>query len=331
MARTRHGLAGLLAALLLVAALGLAACGSTGGAGSGTAADAAGGGPADRPVIVATTPILGAIVRDAVGGSAEVRVVMPNGSDPHEWRPSAKDVAEVQSADLVVRNGLGLEQGLQEAVDQARADGVPVFTATDHVAVRGASGSGAHGAGDDHGHAGEGSSGAADPHFWTDPAQVEKVIAALPAAVRAATGADISASAATARRRVAALDAAIAKDFAKIPPTARTVVTGHESLGYLAARYGLALAGAVTPSLSSQGQVSAAHLKELEDAMAASGARVVFTETGLPNSVADAIVAQTGATLVHLGTEALPDDGSYATYIRGLARRISSALAASGG
>lgn len=308
MARMRLALGALFAVLVVVGALGLAACGSTGASGTAASADGGTGGAAERPVIVATTPILGAIVRDAVGDSADVRVLMPNGGDPHEWRPSAKDVAELQSADLVVQNGLGLEQGVQEAIARARDDGVPVFTATDHVAVR-----------------------AGDPHFWTDPSQVATVVAALPAAVRAATGADISASAVSARKRLAALDAEIADDFAKVPEGARNVVTGHESLGYLAARYGLSLIGAVTPSLSSQGQVSAAHLKQLEDAMARAGVRVVFTETGLPNAVADAIVAQAGATLVQLGTEALPDDGTYATYIRELTRRMSSALANAGG
>ncbi|MBU6363919.1 MAG: metal ABC transporter substrate-binding protein [Acidobacteria bacterium] len=310
MVRARLALGALLAVLVVVAALGVAACGSSGASGTGASGTGASadGGARERAVIVATTPILGAIVRDAVGDAADVRVLMPNGGDPHEWRPSAKDVAELQSADLVMQNGLGLEQGLQEAISQARDDGVPVFTATDHVAVR-----------------------PGDPHFWTDPSQVAKVVAALPAAVRAATGADIAAPAAKAGKRLAALDAEIADDFAKVPETARNVVTGHESLGYLAARYGLALTGAVTPSLSSQGQVSAAHLKQLEDAMSRAGVRVVFTETGLPNAVADAIVAQAGATLVQLGTEALPDDGTYATYIRELARRMSSALANTGG
>jgi zinc/manganese transport system substrate-binding protein len=209
---------------------------------------------------------------------------------------------------------------------------VPVFTATDHIAVRKvAEGDDehAHDHGDEQGHGDE--AGAGDPHFWTDPAQVRKVVAALPGAVRRATGADVSAPAKAAAARIAGIDTAIAADFAALPPKARNLVTGHESLGYLADRYDLGLVGAVTPSLSSQGQVSAAHLKELEQAMEKAGVRVVFTETGLPNAVADAIVSETGATLVELGTEAVPGDGTYATYITELARRISSALANTGG
>jgi zinc/manganese transport system substrate-binding protein len=329
MSTSRTALTALAVTVLAAASLVVSACG---GAAETTTARTGATTAASRPVMVATTPLLGAIVRDAVGDGAEVRVVMPNGSDPHEWRPSAKDVTALQSADLVVQNGLGLEQGLEEAVKQARAEGVPVFTATDHIAVRTvAEGDDehAHDHGDEPGHGDE--AGAGDPHFWTDPAQVRKVVAALPGAVRRATGADVSAPAKAAAAQIAALDAAIAADFAALPAKARNLVTGHESLGYLADRYDLGLVGAVTPSLSSQGQVSAAHLKELEDAMEKAGVRVVFTETGLPNAVAEAIVSETGATLVELGTEALPGDGAYATYVTELARRISSALANTGG
>lgn len=323
----RRGLRAAAAAMVLVVPVLVAACGGDGG-------DATTGAAADAPVIVATTPVLGAIVRDAVGDAARVEVAMPNGSDPHEWRPSAKDVATLESADLVVRNGLGLEQGLTEAIDRAREGGTPVFTATDHVDVRtvkDADEDHDH-ADEDHDHADEDHDhGAGDPHFWTDPTQVRSVVAALPAAVKKATGADVTASSAAARKDLTALDAQARAAFAAVPPGDRRLVTGHESLGYLADRYRLDLVGAVTPSLSSEGQVSASHLKELEDAMREAGARVVFTETGTPNAVADAIVAETGATVVQVGTEAMPDDGSYSTYIRELTRRISSALTNSGG
>ena len=105
----------MLAAALAALVLTVAGCGSAGSeAGSGGA------------VIAVTTPILGAVVKDAVGDAATVEVIMPNGADPHEWLPSAKDVARLEGADLIVQNGLGLESGLIRAIAQAREGGVPV-------------------------------------------------------------------------------------------------------------------------------------------------------------------------------------------------------------
>ncbi|MGB1527225.1 MAG: metal ABC transporter solute-binding protein, Zn/Mn family, partial [Miltoncostaeaceae bacterium] len=106
---------------------------------------------------------------------------------------------------------------------------------------------------------------------------------------------------------------------------------GHESLGYLTDRYGLDVVGTVTPSLSSQGQVSAAHLADLERAMEKAGVRVLFTESGVSDALAQAIRDETGATVVELGIETVPSDGSYTTYIEDLSGRISSALTDAGG
>ncbi len=318
MPRYRPGPAISLLAALPVASLMLTACGGSGPAGTTVS------GP---PVIAVTTPILGAVVADAVGDGARVEVVMPNGSDPHEWRPSARDVATLQEADLIIENGLGLEQGLTDAIARAREDGTPVFTATDHVQVRqvGAEES-VGGAGE-----GEGVPGAADPHFWTDPTQMRRVVLALPTAVEAATGADITAPARREAAALAALDGALAARAALVPGGARAFVTGHESLGYLADRYGFRLVGAVTPSVSSQGQVSAAHLTALAARMERAGTRVVFTDTGTPGQVARAVADETGATVIDLPAHALPADGEYATFLDETMRRIAAALAPAGG
>lgn len=312
----------LLLALVLAASVLLVACGG----GSGSSSTSAGAG---RPVIAVTTPMLGAVVADAVGDRAEVAVVMPNGSDPHEWRPSARDVATLQDADLIVENGLGLEQGLTEAVERAREAGVPVFTATDHVRVRHVD----EGAGhvDHPGEADHADEGAADPHFWTDPTQMRAVVRALAPAVEEATGVDVSGPARAEAAALAALDRRLAADAAAIPAGSRTLVTGHESLGYLADRYGLRVVGAVTPSLSSQGQVSAAHLAELSEAMRASGTSVVFAEAGTPEQVAEAVSDETGARLVELPSHALPADGRYSTFLTTTMQRISAALTRAGG
>ncbi|MEY4225231.1 MAG: hypothetical protein RIS33_2165, partial [Actinomycetota bacterium] len=86
-----------------------------------------------RPSVVVTTSILGAVVSDVVGEAAEVTVLVPNGTDPHDWEPSAKDVEAIGQADLVVSNGLDLEEKLVETLESAEADGVRVFHATDHI------------------------------------------------------------------------------------------------------------------------------------------------------------------------------------------------------
>ena len=88
-----------------------------------------------------------------------------------------------------------------------------------------------------------------------------------------------------------------------IPAADRKLVTGHESMGYFADRYGFTLVGALVPSISSQAEASAADLAELTEQIEAVGVSVIFIEIGTQSSVADAIGDETGATVVELPSQ----------------------------
>jgi zinc/manganese transport system substrate-binding protein len=291
---------------------------------------------ASQPTIVVSTPVLGALVSDLVGDAAEVAVVMPNGVDPHDFQPSAKQIASLSDADLIVENGLGLESGLLTAIDNARKDGTPVFTATDHVALR-EGGAHAHGDeehaddehdGDDHAgqdHADDEHAEGDDPHIWMDPLAMRAAMAALAPVIEAELAIEVSDRADALTTRLDDLDARVRETLAAIPDQRRRVVSGHESMGYFADRYDLEIVGVLLPSLTSQAQVSARNLAELRARIQDAGVDVIFDEAGTPSGVADAVARETGARVVQLGTHTLPEDGSYDTFISGIADAIVEA------
>jgi len=304
------------AAALVVLSLALAAgCGS-------------GDDQAEVPTIAVTTPVMGSLVRDLVGDAARVRVVMPNGADPHEYQPSAKDAEALSSAQLVVENGLGLEEGLEDALAGAREDGIPVFTATDHVTLREVGEGEASGAHDGDEEQADREQGSKDPHVWMDPLAMRAVVAALAPVVKQELGVDVSPRAADLGARLETLNAELEDSLAAIPQGRRLLVTGHESMGYFADRYGFALAGALVPSLSSQAQVSAADLSALRDQVRAEGVPAIFNEIGTPDGVAAAVADETGARVVDVPTHTLPDDGSYFTFMREAAAAVADGLGA---
>ena len=103
--------------------------------------------------------------------------------------------------------------------------------------------------------------------------------------------------------------------LAAVPAANRKLVTGHESMGYFADRYGFQLIGALIPSLTTQAGVSAQELPKLADEIAAQNVKAIFTEIGTPTQVADAIGEETGVKVVDLASHNLPDDGTYATFL----------------
>jgi zinc/manganese transport system substrate-binding protein len=271
--------------------------------------------------IVVTYSILGSVVKDLVGDKADVTVSIPNGLDPHEWEPSAKDIEAINKADLVVENGLDLEEGMLKTLEAAKSSGVKFFTASDYITVR---------------HVGPGEGipsgdpdqaiGAADPHLWMDPITMKTVVGALATALSEDLNLDVTSQAQSLESQLDSLNTDVVNIVSTIPEADRKLVTGHESMGYFAQRYGFKLVGVIIPSLSSQAGVSAADLAVLKKAIEDNQVKAIFTELGTSPAVAKAIGDETGVKVVELTSHALPADGSYFTFMRDLATVIADAL-----
>lgn len=285
----------------------------------------------DRPLVVATTAPLGALVHELVGDAATVAVVIPNGADPHDYRPSAKGASLLHRADLIVANGRGLEAGLTGAMADARAAGVPVFTVADHLGAIDRPDDDDHAESphpgenhDDPDHAGHDHADG-DPHIWLDPLAMRAAMAALAPRLESSLGPGVAARAAALDARLSALDRRVRARLSSLDPAQRRIISGHESLGYFARRYDLSVVGVLIPSLSSEAHVSAANLAHLRRVVAQTGVSVIFNEAGTPKGVAATIADATGARVVDLATHTLPGNGSYETFIEGIADAIAAA------
>ncbi|MCE2529774.1 MAG: zinc ABC transporter substrate-binding protein [Acidimicrobiia bacterium] len=80
-----------------------------------------------RLAVIATTTILGDVVANVVGGDVQIDVLLPPGADPHDYQISSSQAAMLYDVDLVVTNGLGLEEGLIDVLEAAEADGVNIL------------------------------------------------------------------------------------------------------------------------------------------------------------------------------------------------------------
>jgi zinc/manganese transport system substrate-binding protein len=270
-----------------------------------------------KKTIVVTYSILGAVVKDLLGDRANVIVSMPNGQDPHEWEPSAKDIEVLTKADLIVQNGLGLEGGMGKALGQAKVAGVKFFTASDHITVRKVGTGEGIPTGDP-----DQAVGAADPHLWTDPVSMKSIVDALAMQIKADLGIDLADRAKDLDTRLDSLNQEVADEVNTLPQNERKLVTGHESMGYFAQRYNFKLVGVIIPSLTSQAEVSASNLAVLKQEIQDNQVKAIFTELGTPKAVSEAIGKETGAKVIELTTHSLPADGSYFTFMRNLAQVI---------
>jgi zinc/manganese transport system substrate-binding protein len=274
-----------------------------------------------KKTIITTYAILETVVKDLVGDDFEVTSSVPNGFDIHGWEPSAKDIEALTKADLIVENGLSLESGMSNALEQARKSGVKIFTASNYIKIRRV--------GD-----GEGvcptdpdqAPGAKDPHFWTDPISMKNMIDALAVQIREQFGIDLSTRAANLGKRLTDLDSEIRNKVSDLPPRKRKLITGHESLGYFAQRYGFKLIGAVIPSVTNEAESSASSLKRLKRLIVQNQMPTIFAETGTPPKTVEALARETGVRTITIATHNLPQNKSYFTFERELSDTIISGL-----
>ena len=272
----------------------------------------------DRPLVVVTTNILGDVVGELVGDQAEVMTLMPPDADPHSFEISARQAARITGAQLLVSNGLGLEEGLTQHLETASDEGVPIVEAGSLVDVL------------------ETESGATDPHFWTDPLQMTSVVdgvtEALLEEIPTLDAAELQANAATYTAGLEALDAEMAEAFAAIPAEQRKLVTNHHVFGYLAARYDFQVIGAVIPSGTTLAAPSASDLDELSTAIEAAGVRTIFADSSQPDRLVQVLAdeADVDVAVVPLFTESLTaesgDAPTYLTMMRANTERIATGL-----
>ncbi len=289
--------------------------------------------------VVATTTQIGALAREVAGDKVRLTVLLKAGSDAHDFEPSPRDVVTINEADLVLMNGIGLDEWLEDVIEGA-GSGDKIVVVTDGIEVFEGAGhedddddhededEDHEDEGDDHGHD-EG-----DPHVWHDPANVKVMVRNIVAALSAAdadNAATYQANGAAYEARLDEVDAEIRALINEIPVGQRKLVTNHDAFGYFIRAYDLEFVGAVIPSVGSGGQPSAQELAALSDLIRSEGVKAIFSEAEVNPNVARQLANDTGVRIVEgLYADSLGEDGSGAETVDGMllfnARKIAEAL-----
>lgn len=321
--------------------LTLAACSPTPGA-SGTAEPA----QTEGPVAIATTTQLGSILADitACAGTTSATLMGP-GDDPHEFSVSSREVAELTQTQLVVANGLGLEQGLAAALDGAKADGATIFEVAPLLdplsyaeieEVQAEQHAGHEHAHDDHadeGHDDGHDHGEFDPHVHLDVARMAKAAGLIGAELATVTGdQQYAPCGAEVEAKLQATDSEVRQILDAIPAEKRVLVTDHEAYNYFADAYDFEIAGVVIPGGSTDAEPSSQELAQLVKVVQEDKVSAIFSNNTVNPRLVEAVAAEAGTELnvVQLFEGSVGPEGSgaetYADMMLTNARRIADAL-----
>ena len=295
----------------------------------------------DRQInVVATTPMIGEFVSQVGGDNINLTVLMPPEADPHTYDPAPQDAGKIADADLVFYTGLKYEPAALIKLLENSACGTEALAEVGENVYPIEFKEGGHDDHDEEGHddhdeeghddhAGH-DHGVYDPHFWFDPNRVayaaeyieNKLTEFDPSnAAEYGTSTDAFVS------ELNDLSRRVSELISSVPSQNRKLITTHESLGYLEAKYGLEILSTIIPSLTSANEISPAQLVDVIDVIEDNNIKVIFIEAEAPSVYAETIVAETDIKAVTgLWVETLKENQSYADFLISNVELITESL-----
>ena len=270
--------------MLLVAALALVACSS-----SGDSEDSQSG-SADMLRVVSTISPITSLVENIGGPRIRLDGIVPEGVNSHTFEPAPSVARVISQADLIVLNGLFLEE---PSLEMARANKKPdavILILGDNALTR------AEWVFD---FSFPESDGHPNPHLWTSPILALKYAELIRDELATLDPNNASYYAANYEKlktRIEDLDRRIAEVVETIPPENRKLLTYHDSFPFFASRYGMQIVGAVQPSDFTE--PSAREVANLIDQIRATKVPAVFGSEVFPSPVMEQIAREGGAQFV---------------------------------
>src|SRR5574337_1308420 len=113
--------------------------------------------------VVATTTLIGDVVRQIAGDMIDLSILLPPNADPHSYEPVPQDIAAISRSDVTFINGFNFEESLVPTLEGLAGE-VSMVTVSDGIAPLefvGILGEGEHA-----------TKGQFDPHVFQNPLNV---------------------------------------------------------------------------------------------------------------------------------------------------------------
>lgn len=266
------------------------------GCGSAPAATKSASGNAKIPVAVSFDAMKE--FTKAVGGDkVEISVVIPDGTEPHEFDPKPQDLKAISNAKVFVYSGLGMEQWADKAVKAAAKDnlitveaskGADPIKLTDPDEIK------------EH--------GAYDPHLWLSLKGAELEAANIRDGLIKASPENKAYFEDNYNKFKNELDALLKEYDGKFKTVkSHTIVTGHAAFGYFGRDFGLTQKS-VEDTFAS-GEPTPAKLAELTEFVKKNHVKTVFTEDQVSPAVSKTLAQEGGADTKQIYTMESSDKG----------------------
>jgi ABC-type Zn uptake system ZnuABC Zn-binding protein ZnuA len=229
-------------------------------------------------------------VANVAGDQARVTGIIPEGEDSHTFEPKPSAAKVLSTADVVLVNGLGLEDPTRELAEANLGDGGqvielgPLTIAEDQYVY-------------DFSFPKDG--GKPNPHLWTDPPMAHcyaEIAASVLAKADPAHADTFRHNAARYEAKIDQLDQLMQQASATMPAGHRELLTYHDAYAYFARHYGWKVIGAI--QVSSFEDPTPREVADLIEQVRTEKVPAIFGSEVFPSTVLEQIADETGVRYV---------------------------------
>ncbi len=254
--------------------------------------------PVNKIKVLATTTQAGDFARTIGGNRVTVTQILRPDDDPHDYDPNATDSKNAAAAQVVFKNGVGLDDWLDKIITNSGTK-APIVDLSQGIKLR---------AGKDD------SEKAGDPHIWHSTDNAKIIVATLEKGLEQADPAGreyYQSQLQSYQKQLDDLKTQITGIFAAIPPANRKLVTNHDAFGYFADEFGITVVGEIIPNFSDAAQPTPQEINDLIKNIKANNVKAIFTETTINPKVAQQVAQAAGIKIYsNLYGDALGISGS---------------------
>jgi ABC-type Zn uptake system ZnuABC Zn-binding protein ZnuA len=263
----------------------------------------------DKKSVLATTTIFADWAANVGGDRIKAESIVPAGAHVEEFEPKPEDSKKVSSADLIIKNGLDLDDPWVDPLLKDKKASAVVLTLTEDLPTIAED----------------------NPHMWFDVQlarrQVEKIRDAL-IALDGAGRQYYTDRAKSYDDQLVKLDADVRALANTVPSARRKLVTSHDQFPYFAKQYGFEVVGFA--SVEPGKDPTPSELADLIRDVKAAGAPAIFSEVGVSPAIAQTLAREAGVSKVvtDLPTDSLgerPTD-TYIGFMKFTTQKIVDAL-----
>ena len=253
--------------------------------------------------VITSVPPITNIVKNIGGDKINLTGLVPEGVNSHTYEPVPSDIVKLINADLVIINGLNLEDPMEKIVNtslntnpdiQLLKLGDTTITPAEWVFDFSFPREQNH----------------PNPHLWLNPVYVMKFANLTKDKLIEMDPNNSAYYTENANRYIALLkqlDEGIKQATQSIPPENKKLITYHDSWAYFALRYNMTVIGAVQPSDFSE--PSPLDIAKLIDQIKSENVSAIFTSEVFSNRITDQIADEAGIEIVQtLSDDTLPSD-----------------------